>query len=359
MTSTKYKLSSIDKAQITAAAHRALIAADAHYFAWPAEQQERFRTTMDKASRNKVQRVLLSSLLGIQCSVEKFDEAWNDVPLPQLNMLNWASLLTSGIGEDYLYLNESMAEGKNLLDFTTLYDYDYDDHLFQEAARHREFPKHESADYYAYRHPSWVRLLINGLFYYATFISLATHLTDEIEEAGNDIIEQLIPHKYIDGKDNGKPEKGGFLWDMQLEAGGQEGQLDELKSRWFSYLQERWVTLSKMNAENPAAVYTQDKDWDNDPHRFFILNNEATLKEIRWRHFLSDCKPLMANYSMVMSQLEQEINHAKVFLTENHQDIQVNFNPNVIKLRKKRKIIMTAGVLEDLDKMSSEDEPRE
>ncbi len=362
MINTKYKLSSIDKTKITAAARKALMAADAHYYAWPTEQQERFRTTMDRASRTKVRRVLLDCLLGIQCSDEKADEAWDDVPLPKLNMLNWASLLTSGIGEDYLYLNESMADDKSLLDFTTLYDYDYDDHLFQEEARQRDFPNYDGADYYAYRHPSWVRLLINDQFYYATFLSLATHFTDEIEEAGNDIIEQLIPHKYVDGKDNGKPVsnegKGGFLWDMKLDASGQEGQLEELKNRWHSYLQERWLTLSKINTENPAAVYTQDKDWDNDPHRFFIFNNEAALKEIRWQHFLSDCKPLMGNYSMVTSQLELEVNSAKVFLTENHQDIQANFDPNVIKLRKKRKVIMTAGALDDLDKMSSEDEPQ-
>lgn len=163
----------------------------------------------------------------------------------------------------------------------------------------------------------------------------------------------------MDGKDNGKPEKGGFLWDIELDADGQEAQLDELKSHWHSYLQERWLTLSKINTENPAAVYTQDKDWDDDPHRFFIFNNEAALKLIRWRHFLSDCKPLMGNYSTVTSQLEQEVNSAKDFLTENHQDIKANFDPNVIKLRKKKKVIMTAGVLYDLDKMSSEDEPQE
>ena len=29
-----------------------------------------------------------------------------------------------GIGEDYIHLNECMAEGKTLLDFPTLYDYD-------------------------------------------------------------------------------------------------------------------------------------------------------------------------------------------------------------------------------------------
>jgi hypothetical protein len=46
MTNTKYKLSSIDKAQITAAARKALMVADAHYYAWPTQQQELFRTTM-------------------------------------------------------------------------------------------------------------------------------------------------------------------------------------------------------------------------------------------------------------------------------------------------------------------------
>lgn len=359
MTDTKYKLGLIDKKQITAAARKALMAADAHYYAWPTQQQERFRTTMGENSRNKVRRVLLGSLLGIQCSDEEVDKVWDDIPLPKLNALNWASLLTSGIGEDYLYLNESMAEGKSLLDFATLYDYDYDDYLFQEQAKQRDIQNYQGAVYYAYKHPSWVRLLIDGQFYYATFLSLATQLTDDIETAGNNIIEQLIPHEYVDGKDNGKPEKGGFLWDMQLDAGGQEGQLDELKSRWYSYLQELWLKLSKISYEHPPAVYTQDKEWDHGPHLFFIFNNEAALKKIRWRHFLSDCKPLMDNFSVVAEQLDLEINSAKAFLTENHQDILANFDPNIVKLRKKRKIIMTTGALDDLDRMSSEDEPPE
>jgi len=359
MPHTNDKRRSFDKIQITAAARQALMAADMHYYAWPCEQQELFRATMGSDSLTKVRRVLLDSLLSIQCSNEKVDETWDDLPLPKVNMLNWASLLTSGIGEDYLYLNESMAEGKSLLDFSTLYDYDYDDYLFQEEARYRDFSDYEGADYYAYRHPSWVRLLINGQFYYATFLSLATHLIDEIEEAGNDIIEQLIPHKYIDGKDNGKPEQGGFLWDIKLDAGGQEGQLDELNSRWHAYLHERWTALSIINTEHPPAVYIQDQDSDNDPHRFFIFNNEVTLKKIRWQHFLSDCKPLIGDYSMVTSRLKQEVNGAKDFLTENHQDIQANFDPKVIKFRKKRKIIMAAGVLDDLDKISAEDEPEE
>lgn len=67
----------------------------------------------------------------------------------------------------------------------------------------------------------------------------------------------------------------------------------------------------------------------------------------------------MGKYSIVAKQIEDEIKNAKVFLTETHKDILANFDPNVIKMRKNRKIIITAGALDDLDKMSPQDEPQE
>ncbi|NOR79502.1 MAG: hypothetical protein GQ529_01510, partial [Methyloprofundus sp.] len=189
----KHKLNSINKAQITAAARRALMAADSYYHAWPVQKQENFRATMDEKTRNRVERVLLDSLLNIQCRIDEVDQVWSDVPQSKLIILNWANLLTKGIGEDFIFLNEMLADDKSLLDFPTLYDYNYDDYLFQEQANKKEFPDYEVMDYYAYKHPSWVRLLIDGDFYYATFTSVATQLCDGIEEAGIDYIDQLIP----------------------------------------------------------------------------------------------------------------------------------------------------------------------
>jgi len=351
-----YKLAHINKKQIISASRKALMAADAHYFAWPIEQQEHFRATMNESSRVRIRQVLLSSLLGINCVSEEVDKVWNDISLPNMNILNWANLLTLGIGEDFVYLNETMAEGKSLLDFSTLYDYDYNDYLFQEQANRQEFSDYKGSDYYAYKHPSWVRLLIHEQFYYATFLSLATYLTDEIDSTGSDYIDQLIPHKFVDGKDNGRPEKGGFVWDMQIDAAGQEGQLNELKRRWYSYLQERWIALSKINCDSPSTVYTQNKDWDDDPHCFFIFKNATTLKKIRWRSFLSDCKPLVGDFSAVTEQLEKETIRAKSYLTETHQDIMNNFDPKVVNLHKKRKIIMSAEAMQDLKRIDSEDE---
>ena len=222
--------------------------------------------------------------------------------------------------------------------------------------RKRDFADYKGIEYYAYQHPSWVRLLIQERFYYATFTSLATYALDDIESAGNEIIRQLIPHEYVDGKNHGNQEKGGFVWDLKIDAAGQEAQLDELRSRWYGYQRERWVALSESNVQLLPAVYIHDKDCDDDPHRFFVFTNEITLKQIRWRHFLSDCKSLMAEYAEVEILLAEEIERANAWLVENHQDIQENFDPTVVKLRKKNKIIMTESALDDLSKIDVDKE---
>ncbi len=351
-----YKPAHLDRQKLMVAARKALIAADARYYAWTPEEQERFRATMSEDARCRVQRVLLDDLLDIKCRTEEVDEVWDNVPLADLNRLNWARLLTTGVGDDYIYLNECMAEGKTLLDFPTLYEYDYADYLFQEEARKRDFPDYGGIAYYAYRHPSWVRLLIHEQFYYSTFTSLATYLLDEIEPAGEEIIQQLIPHKYVDGKNHGKQEQGGFLWDVKVDAAGQEAQLDELRSRWYGYQRERWLALSQSNVQRPPAIYAHDKDWDDDPHRFFAFTNERTLKQIRWRYFLSDCRPLLAEYAEVEKFLAEEIDRANDWLVENLRDIQENYDPAVVKLRKKRKIIMTESALDGLSRIDSDEE---
>jgi len=306
---------------------------------------------MTEKARQKLECVLIDCLLGIKCSSQELASTWDDIPSSKLNIINWASLLTQGIGEDYIYLSEYMAEGKSLLDFSTLFDYDYDDYLFQEEAKKQEFPEYKGSDYFAFQHPSWVRLLIQEQFYYASFMSLATYFVDEIDSAGSELISQLIPHDYVDGNNQGKPQKGGFLLDMKLAAGGLEGQLEELQSRWYTYQRNRWYALSKAFSELPPAVFMLDQDWDEDPHRFFIFNNAAALKLIRWQYFLSDSKPLIADFSVMEEQLRNEIGDDMSWLSETHRDILKNFDPKIVKLQKKKKIIMSPRALKDLAKI--------
>jgi hypothetical protein len=170
----------------------------------------------------------------------------------------------------------------------------------------------------------------------------------QLENKGSDIIQSLIPHEYVDGKNHGKPEKGGFLWDMRVDAAGLEMQLDELNSRWHQYTQQRWLDLSKIFIQAAPAAYAEDKSKNNELHRNFIFNNENALKRIRWRYFLADCEAIKADYVDVTKMEKQELVKAESWLQATHQDIMQNFDPNVIKLKKKRKIVIAPGAFDGL-----------
>ncbi|WP_409522713.1 hypothetical protein [Nitrincola sp. MINF-07-Sa-05] len=345
----------MDSTKIKAAANKALIAAHPQYHAWSSQRQETFRATMDQTAENRIDAVLLNDLLGIQCTAENAEDIWDDLPLSELNKLNWAKLLTTGIGDDLIMLNESMAESTSLLDFETLYDYDYDDHLFQERANKEQSPDYHPCDYYALRFSRWARLIIGDQFYYATLYSLAGYLTDELEEKGSDFIQTLIPHEYVDGKNHGKPAKGGFLWDIEVKANGLEKHLDELKHRWYHYQHQRWLELSQAHCQQPPAMYFQDVDQHGEQHLNIIFSNENALKQVRWRYFLADCNALQGNLAQVAELEAQELAKAEQWLQQTHQDILANFDPKVVKLRKKRKIVMAPGALDGLLKEGEDD----
>jgi len=347
------------KSNIKSAARKALIAADHNYYSWPEQQQEKFRATMNDVAQSRVEAILLKDLQGIQCTAEKASKTWSELPLSKLDSLNWAKLLTSGIGDDFIFLNESMAENVSLLDFDTLYDYDYKDHLFQERANKKEFKSYEGRDYYALRFSRWARLIINDQFYYATLYSLAGYLTDKIEDKSHDYIQKLIPHEYVEGKENGKQVKGGYRWDMRIEAAGLEKQLDELKSRWHRYTEQRRLELSDEFTHDAPTVFMEEINKKGELNRNYIFNNGDTLKQIRWRHFLADCEPLLAEFSHVTERAKLELAKAVTFLQAEHEDIMNNFDPKVVKLKKKMKVVVAPGAFDGLISDDSGDEPTE
>lgn len=343
----------MDDTRIKAAARKALMAADPLYYSWPPDRQERFRATMDETARNRIDAVLLGELLDIACTPENAGDIWRDLPLSKLDDLNWAKLLTTGIGEDMIFLNESMAENTSLLDFDTLHDYDFDNHLFQEAANKKEFKDYQGRDYYALRFLRWARLIIDGRLHYANLYSLAGYLTVQLDDQGWDIIQALIPHAYVEGKNHGKREKGSFLWDMQLDANSLEKQLKELQFRWHDYTQQLWTELSQSFVHDAPIVFIHGTNQDGESRRNFIFNNEGALKQIRWRHFLSDCEQIKADFVEVVRQEQQEQEKAESWLRETHRDIMLNFDPTVAKLRKKRKVIVTPGKARHSDRHHS------
>jgi hypothetical protein len=91
-----YKLAHLDRQKLLVAARKTVIAADAHYYAWTAQEQERFRVTMGEDAGRRIQCVLLDDLLDIKCRTDEVDEVWSGVLLTDLNQLNWARLSDDG-----------------------------------------------------------------------------------------------------------------------------------------------------------------------------------------------------------------------------------------------------------------------
>lgn len=335
--------------KIKNAANKALIAANSRYHSWPEEKQEVFRATMSAAALNRINVLLMKEILGIECTVKNYDKVRSDLPSSSIYKLNWAKQLTIGVGNDMIYLDEFMAENTTLLDFETLYDYDYDNYLFQEEANKKEFKKYTGRDYYALQHYRWARLIINNQFYYADIFSLASYLVVVMLEIKSDeIIQGLIPHKYVEGKNHGNIEKGGFRWDFQIDASGLERQLDELKRRWYQYNNERWLELSKKFVKDKPAVYMIDENKKYELNRIFIFNNEAALKQTRWKHLVSDCEAMQGDPATVARLEKQEFSRAEKWLRNEHKDIMKNFDPKVVRLKRKMKVVVVPGAFDGL-----------
>ena len=97
------------------------------------------------------------------------DEAKDDLTNAQSTKLNATLLPLQGIGENYFWLNEFFPESKTLLSFETLYDYDFQDHQFQQEAKEKDFKDYQKKILQRVSlFNLGLGLMIKKQFYYAT-----------------------------------------------------------------------------------------------------------------------------------------------------------------------------------------------
>ena len=92
----------------------------------------------------------------------------------------------------------------------------------------------------------------------------------------------------------------------------------------------------------------EDVSRQNDPHRNFIFSDKTALQAVRFRHFMSDCCPLVADRAELDAVISRERQALDEYLESACQDIFANFDPKVAPFRKKRTIIIADGALNDL-----------
>jgi len=228
-----------------------------------------------------------------------------------------------------------------MLSFETLYDYDFDDHQFQQEVQERDLKGYQRKPYKGSLYLTWARLMIKERFYYATLTMASGYVYCELDEYGQDYIAKLIPYEYVEGKNHGVPQKNGCLWDYKPDAGGQEPQLEELEHRFRNYLQEIWDYLeNEFDKESLQQVLIFDESRSDDPCCHFVFTDKAVLKKIHFKTFMQNCWDVeQKDHSGFIKKIDDEKQKLKRFLDAQYQDIMANFDPNVLKFRKKYKIV--------------------
>ena len=346
----------------TAILRRAIIRVKPEYFSWPLDAQEHYRVSIPDEDDFRIRRAVLQGLFGSRVKTKQMMRAALDAFTEAQYLLYNSTLLPlMGIGADHFFLNEGFAAGTSLLDFETLYDYDLADYQFQEKARAEDFPDYIGGKpYRGSLYYTWARLEIDGAFHYASLSMAAGYLFSLIEETGRETIDALIPHTYVKGKHHGKREGKGTIYDQRVDAGGMEPQLEELQDRFYRYTTERYeALLDDFDARASRRVYQCPKNWGNDPHMDFIFTDKTALQHVRFRHFMDDCRAIAGDGRALEPLIEQERQAVVHSLEEAYQDIRDNFDPTLVKFRKRRKIIMSDGALHDLLTMGLSEGHRE
>ena len=339
------------------AVRRGLMRVNPGYFDLSPVEQERYRANLSEQHRFLIQKQVYADLFGIECATqEELDKAGDDLRGRDTNRVNAQMLHAHGIGDDLIWLNEYLGD-KTLLDFETLHDYDHSDYQFQEKARLKDCPDYTPRPYRGSLYGTWARLMIEGQMIYTTLYCGAGYLLGEIDQYSGDVLEQLIPHRLVPSPDHGKPEGRGSLWDYRIEADGREEQFEELRHRSWQYQQDRYeVLLDIWHREARGQVWEIDTSDKFEQSRIFVFSDISALKAVRFRRFLRDCKTLRGNPDVLDAALAEERERLESHLREQLADIDANFDPKVKKLRRKRKIVMAPGALDDLAKISEDED---
>jgi hypothetical protein len=333
---------------------RAVMVAKPEFFAWPAQEQLRYRIDLPDRDREAIVAALLRETGHRRPAALARLESRGRIALPLQNQINEWLLPLTGIGEDAFVLNEQMAEGQSILDFETLHAYDVHDHAFQQAARKEHDDPYVPEPYTGALHATWARGLLDGSICYLTLSMLSWHLYGSMQEVADEEIQRLVPHRHVRGPEDGKVEGGMVRWDLRVDASGQEALLNELQHRvWPEQDRRRRELGEEFQTLRSGATFLDDSRWpgegpDEQNLRIVFTDPEA-LTAVRFTSFLRDCRQLQRPLSELRALESRESERMRAFVKAQHEDLVKNFDPKVVPLRKKRKILMHPEALRDIE----------
>lgn len=335
----------------TPALRRAVMRVRPDYFTWPLARQERYGVACPAKDEKQLLEALYLELFGVKLrKARDMGQFHSDrlTPIEQ-DKYNEAILPLTGIGANCFYLNESLPTRKTILSFGTLRDFDEWDYHYQEAARKNEDATYVSQPYRGSLYLSWARLFVDDVFTYATLSMAAGYLYSQLSEAMPDLIAARIPHRHVRGENHGKRENEAWQWDMRVDAGGQEALLEELQRQVYLYQAARYqALLCAWHEGDVVGVYLLDTALPNENNLHAVFSNSRALDAIRFRSFLADCRAQARPIEELSRAVQAESRALADFIQDKHNELIRTFDPKIVPLRKRRRILVHKNAFDDI-----------
>jgi len=335
---------------------RAVMAAQPGFFAWSADRQRHYRVKLPHDDREAIIAALLREHGERRpAALAKLASHGRRMPPKLQNRINeWLQPLV-GIGEDAFSLNEHFADGRSILDFESLLDYDRDDHAFQQEAKQREFEGYQPEPYTGALHATWARMLVEGRLCYATLTMASWQLYGAMEDAADAEIQSRLPHRYLSGPEDGnRDESGSIRWDMRVDANGQEALLEELRHRVWDEQFRRRAELGRLFGEQQmGACFQVDGPWEHqtpdERNLLVVFSDPSALAAVRFNTFRRDCRRIERPLAELRALEARETERMRTFVGEQYEDLVRHFDPKVVPLRKKRNVMIHPDALRDME----------
>ncbi|MBS0225151.1 MAG: hypothetical protein JSS25_02245 [Proteobacteria bacterium] len=304
---------------------QALMYVEPAFFGWEASQQDRYRRDMPDAALGQ-----LEHRLGV-------DDSSNDGPgSPEFDAINKANALKLplfGIGADCFWLNE---HGSGWYDMETIADLSQDHYQADPEREENKLP------FMGQFYPSWCRYLRQGQLVYATLTAFHHYVGDELARLHDDLIGQLIPHRFVKGSQHGKKTDHGYLWDMQRDANGLEEQLDELQVRAWKIQSALYLrALDDCHARSSGQVFRVVESDGSEAMTSWVFDGIEAMRGVRLMHFLDDVDSRRASRRILAALLAPYRDQAEQRLRHEHKDIMHHWDPKLAKLKPRRQVVLS------------------
>lgn len=304
---------------------QALMSVEPAFFGWDASRQDRYRRDMPDAALGQLEQKLGAG--------DGSGDGHGSPGFDAINKINAMKLRLFGIGADCFWLNE---HGSGWYDMDTIADLSQDHYQADPEREENKLP------FMGQFYPSWCRYLHHGQLVYATITAFHHYVGDELARLHDDLIDQLIPHRFVKGPKHGKKVDGGYLWNMQCDANGLEGQLDELRARSWNVQNALYLrALGDCDARSSGQVFRVITSDGSEAMTSWIFDGLEAMRGVRLTHFLGDLESRRASRRILAALLAPYRDQAEQRLRQEHEDIMHNWNPELARLKPRRQVVLS------------------